>query len=75
LRETVQESPVHLTERVVLSTLIPPLKEEISGGRKEQEMITTRKRLLSLVLALTMVITLLPHTSFAAEKKEQKQGT
>ena len=38
-------------------------------------MITTRKRLLSLVLALTMVITLLPHTSFAAEKKEQKQGT
>ena len=38
-------------------------------------MITTRKRLLSLVLALTMVITLLPHTSFAAEKKEQKQDT
>ncbi|MBO4839406.1 MAG: hypothetical protein J5493_08580, partial [Lachnospiraceae bacterium] len=37
-------------------------------------MITTRKRLLSLLLAFSMVITLLPHVSLAAEK-EQKPGT
>ena len=42
------------------------------AARTEQNMISTKKRLLSLILAITMVVSMFPHVSFAANNDEQQ---